>query len=192
MPWTRNSISWGPLNSHLPLIEGVGTCLDLTPDQLALMTTLRKTKIQQNSKAHYDRERAQDLDAFLTRKRREKTAWAKKNAAQVAASHAKTVAKIKSERKFYCSVCDLALASSNALQRHLDGPKHKEQVTLFQGASKPTPSKETLRSRKFNEIAGGDQRYYCKLCDFTTVSPAKLAIHKQTKRHLRKADLAAQ
>lgn len=44
MPWTRDSVSWGALNSHLPFIEGVGDMLDLSPTQLESIAAAKKQR----------------------------------------------------------------------------------------------------------------------------------------------------
>jgi rubrerythrin len=108
MPWT---ISWEPLNSHSPLKEGIGASLEFTPEQLELIVTRRKAAMAQISKAAEERERTQDLEGYLSRKRIEKATWAAKNKEKVAATHAMVVARIKSERKYFCSTCNVVLAS---------------------------------------------------------------------------------
>jgi hypothetical protein len=88
MPWTRDSVSWSPLNSHLSLSEGVGDSLNLSAEQLQAVSDLRKERTRVTmahaSKAQYDREREKDLEAHLARKRKDKALWAARNKERVA------------------------------------------------------------------------------------------------------------
>lgn len=186
VPWTRNSVSWGPTNTHLPLTEGVGDILKLTPDQLAFIEVLRKRKVAHSSKAAYEREREQDLEGFLARKRTEKSAWAAQNAEKVAQQHAKTVAKIKSEKRFHCDICSRSLASSNALDKHLGTEEHKENLRISRGGSRRLPSQNALRSRDSVSKTLAARRFVCSVCNFNSPGQAKLDIHKNTKGHKKK------
>ena len=195
MPWTRDSVSWGPLNSHLPLSESVGESLNLTSQQLQAIEDLRKERTRklmvQVSKAAYDREREKDLEGFLARKRTEKAAWAAKNPEKVAVSHAKTVAKIKTDGRYRCNDCSQSMASSNALARHLASDSHAQQVALNLGAVQTSPSKATLRVRKFADKTRKEKKYYCSICDHNATGPRRLEIHQATKGHLKKVEKAA-
>jgi len=183
---TRESVSWSPLNSHLPLNEGIGEALNLSEWQLDLLAEDRHARKKEHIKAAYYRERAKDVDAYLSKKRKEKAAWAARNAQKVAAQHAKIVAKIKADRRFACSPCDIALASSRALKKHLASDAHKAQLELLAGAEETAPSLNTLRVRKHAANARAEKRLYCSVCDHSATGPVRLAIHKKTKRHLKK------
>lgn len=187
MPWTRDSVSWGGLNSHLPLREGVGAILNLTPEELESIAAAWKARMQAASKAAYDRERENDLDAFLLRKRTGKNALAAKHPDNVKASHARTVAKIKSEKRFFCNDCDYPFASSTALAKHLNSGSHAQQVAINNGAVQAAPSQGTLRVRRCVQKIKAEKRYYCSTCDHNAAGPVKLEIHKKTKGHLKRA-----
>jgi hypothetical protein len=104
----------------------------------------------QASKAAYDRDRENDLEAFLARKRTEKAAWTARNQEKVAISYAKTIAKAKSEGRYKCDDCNLPMASSSALKGYKASAAHALQVALNSGAVRTkTPSQATLRARRF-------------------------------------------
>ena len=195
MPWTRDLVSWDPLNSHIPLSEGVGDSLNSTPEQLQAINDARKERTRTNvahvSKAAYNRERENDLQAFLTRKRKEKASWAAANKEKVDISHAKTVEKIKSEGRFKCDDCNLPLASSRALKNHRASDGHARQVALNLGAVQAPPSQNTLRVRKFSAKARKSKKHHCSICNHTATGPKRLTIHLNTKGHQKKAALAA-
>ena len=185
-PWTRDMISWSPLCTHLSLVEGSHD-LEMTPEQLEKAAAMRVVKMAENSKAAEKRERENDLEAHLLRKRTEKSAYIKNNADKVAGWYEKSVAKIKAARKHYCQDCNYAFASITMLQKHLESKKHRDQVALNAGGPPKPPSANAIRSRRSVEKVKAEKRFYCSLCDVNFPCQAKLDIHYNTKRHKKKA-----
>jgi hypothetical protein len=191
MPWTRDSISWEPLNSHSPLKEGVGASLNFSPEQLESIVARRKLAMAKISKAAEERERTEDLEGYRLRKRTDKAVWVANNKERSAAIHARVVAKIKSERKHFCPICNTVLASAFALVQHNATDHHKTQVAIANGAPVIPPSIDALRSRSFQAKAKASKRFGCEICQLATVCNAKLETHKKTKGHIKKAALLA-
>lgn len=190
MPWSRTSVEWRPLNTHSPFTEGVTGDLHLTSEELLRAEEERKARVQYHSKKQYMKERydaesAEVVAAFLLRKRTEKAAWAAKNRDKVLVSQAKTLAKIKRTRRWFCSTCNSSLHSSRALNKHNASERHKELVRLANGGAASLPSKNALNGRKARAKAHAEKRYWCKTCQLALSTAAKLTSHKKTKGHLK-------
>lgn len=214
MPWSRDAVSWGPTNSHSPLNEGIGDSLQLDAVQLAALDAARlahkftydkayhatlKAKdydayrqiYNGYSRAHYQREREKDLDAFLAKGRASSQKWADKNREKVRTGVKQRRKKAKADRRFTCDVCDLPLDSPSALKKHRETDGHKLQVGIANGTvSKPQPSAALLASRKCQAKAKAEKKNFCHTCQKAYMSPAALTIHYGTAVHKRKADAA--
>ncbi len=190
MPWTRDLVTWSPLNSHLPFTEGVGDSLNLTPQQLQTLAVIRKEKQRNTSMASYNREREMDLEGHLLRKRTEKAAWVAKNKDRVAATHANTVAKIKSAGSFRCDDCSISLQSSTALASHLKTKKHAQQLAFNLDGVRTPPSRDALRTREHYDKNRAEKKFHCSICDHSAAGPKRLENHKASKHHLKKVAAA--
>jgi hypothetical protein len=194
MPWTRDSVTWGPLCSHLPLSEGVGDEINLTPQQLEAMEEIRKAKIRQSiskcNRARYDREREEDLEGFLSRARSMSKRWADNNPEKVVAIRKKTRSKVKQEKRHHCDDCQIPFDSPGALAKHLKTAAHARQLAVIEGVDSPIKA-GTLAARRCVDKAKKAKKFHCSVCDLSLASPAALSLHKTSKRHLKKAALAA-
>ncbi|TVY24568.1 ATP synthase subunit alpha, mitochondrial [Lachnellula hyalina] len=138
VPWSRDDVLWRPLNSHTPFKEGVVGDLKMTAEELLALAAERKKRAVQHSKnayaknaqrmrETYDRERAQDIDAFRLKKRIQAIAWVAKNKKARAASN-KSKKKAVAKKRFYCSYCKMAFADSTKLKRHKNSAAHKHRL----------------------------------------------------------------
>lgn len=145
-PWTRESVTWGPLCSHIPFREGVGQSLNLTPQQLQDLAAARTVRDAKNNKVLWEREREKDLEAALARKRTEKANRRTKN---------------KKEGLHRCDPCDKKYGSAKELSRHLRTEVHAQQLALNAGAVAPAVSKDTLRCRRKTAEAKKSGKFSC-------------------------------
>ena len=179
MPWTRDTVSWAPLCSHIPLREGIRGDLHaiLQLEMIPTPTT--------NERSHFyrDRARAADLEGYRERDRRTKNAWAAKNRDRVNKTHHKTVAKAKAELRFHCDICDLALQSSDALNKHFATQLHADRAA---GIEKPEPNKYAANVKAQRSINKANKKNYCMVCDKGFGTDWALSRHKATPRHIKK------
>jgi hypothetical protein len=194
MPWPRDSVTWGPLCSHLPLSEGVGDELNLTPQQLEAMEKICKAKIRQSinkcNKARFDREREEDLEGYLSRAREQSKRWAHNNPEKIVAIRKKTRSKVKKEKRHNCDDCQMRFDSPGALAKHLKTAAHARQLAAIDGVHSLIQA-GTLASRRCADKAREAKKNHCLVCGLSLASPAALSVHKTSKRHLKKAALAA-
>ncbi|KAK7730000.1 Alpha subunit of the F1 sector of mitochondrial F1F0 ATP synthase [Cytospora paraplurivora] len=196
MPWRRDSVSWLPLGSHCPLTERPAGALDLTDDELHAYNVQRRRQAKERtalaSKRAEDRERANDLEAYLARKRREKLAWDHANKDKVWSVAAGVRARAIASRKHECSTCNIALQSKTALKRHLASKAHKEQERLAARGKAKTVSAEALRARKFYAKNKENKTHYCSTCVKAFNIKAHLDKHLKSKKHLAKVAAAGE
>ncbi|KAK4961355.1 pyruvate carboxylase [Elasticomyces elasticus] len=196
MPWPREAIPWGALNSHLPLMEGIGELLKATPKQLEAMATDRKARTKARTaklsrQELYQRERGADRDAYLARARRETAAWKARNPEKVARQHAEQIARNKSSRRFYCKPCDKPFGDVTGLNVHLTSNLHKRKVAVANGEAVTPQSSSAARQRTLRVAARAEKRFYCAICNHFATGPRRLEIHKETARHKKKVAAAA-
>jgi hypothetical protein len=68
-PGHVKTVSWGPLNSHLPLLEGVGDFINLAPAQLEAFDVSRKYRMAINTSQHTQAQRETDPDGWKEKQR---------------------------------------------------------------------------------------------------------------------------
>jgi hypothetical protein len=116
MPWTRETVFWGPLNSHLPLLEGVGEFINLSPAQLEAFDVSRKYRMAINTSQHTQAQRETDPDGWKEKQRN----WSLTRDKDLqAASRNKTMQQIHDTRQQHCDICDHTFGSAFALELHL-------------------------------------------------------------------------
>lgn len=196
MPWSRDDVLWRPLNTHTPFKEGVAGDLKMTAEELLVHAAERKKRAVEHSKnayakngqrmrEAYERERAQDIDAFRLKKRTQAVAWVAKNREKVRAASNNSKTKALANKRFYCSCCKMAFRDSSKLKRHNNSAPHKNRLNGRRPTTKQRcdqASRDRIRTAK---------KHYCKPCDQAFDSPYHLDVHKNSPGHLKKAAPAA-
>jgi hypothetical protein len=92
LPWKRDTVHWLPLCSHTALLERPSGDISMTYVQLQQYNDEHQRHVKEQlairAKAHRDKERAEDLDAFLAQGRKHRAAEKLRNlekASQIAA-----------------------------------------------------------------------------------------------------------
>ncbi|XP_074318815.1 uncharacterized protein LOC141655628 [Silene latifolia] len=78
-------------------------------------------------------------------------------------------------RKLFCDVCKVHCTSTNNLQMHLMGQKHKSKV-----------QKRENKEKGIEEMEVGDPKLYCQLCDIWCMNEFCLKQHLIGKNHINK------
>lgn len=191
MPWSRDDVLWRPLNSHTPFNESAGADLSLTPEELLRRDEERKRRAKQHSKKayaknaklmreQYDRERAQDIDAFRLKKRIQGASWTARNKSKVSTVNVRSKKKAKVECRFYCKPCQKPFSDSTKLKRHENTTRHKNNVI---GRA---PTAKARQQRKYSASLIASKTFHCATCNQSFGSPNHLEAHKLTKKHLNK------
>lgn len=133
MPWTRQDVSWLPLNTHLPLNERIRGDLELSSEELEVIHTQRVTRTKQLDHAAYKRRTTTNRVQYLESRRAATKKWSGKNTGSNVARTRKSRANALRTRKFHCSPCNASFADPSSLKRHLASRHHDEQVKIANG-----------------------------------------------------------
>ncbi|CZR53904.1 uncharacterized protein PAC_03786 [Phialocephala subalpina] len=174
MPWSRDDVLWRPLNTHTLFKEGVAGDMKMTAQELLAHEAERKKRAVQHSKNSYaknaqsmreayDRERAQDIDAFRLKKRIQAIAWVAKNKEKVKAVQKKCKKNAVVEQRFYCSCCRKAFADSAKFKRHKNTSRHKNRLNGRR------PTARQLYDQEARAQIRADKTFYCEPCDRTSM-----------------------
>ncbi|RMD44198.1 hypothetical protein DV735_g980, partial [Chaetothyriales sp. CBS 134920] len=192
LPWRREEVNWLPLCSHTALMERPHGEAEhvMTEEQLEVYNRERlqraKEQMALRSKIAEDKERTNDLEGYLARKRREKLAWTNANRSKVNKIAAGVRARAIASRAHECKTCGVALASVTALAKHLASKAHEEQVRLAaSGTAKPV-SEAALIARRFADKNKASRKHYCATCDRAFNIKGHLDKHLASKKHLTK------
>lgn len=195
LPWKRESVDWLPLCSHTALMERPQGDPGMTEEQLEAYNAERKRRVKEQmavvNKRYEEKERANDLEAYSARKRREKLAWTHKNKAKVSSIGAGVRARAIASRAHECKTCGITLQSVTALAKHLATKAHQEQERLAAGGKPKAVSAATLRSRRFAARKKASKAFYCATCDKAFNIKGHLTNHNTTKKHLEKVAASA-
>ncbi|KAK5738549.1 carbamoyl-phosphate synthase (glutamine-hydrolyzing) cpa2 [Elasticomyces elasticus] len=140
-PWTLSAFTYSGLCSHSPLMESAAGKFDLSSEQLeaiaAEINAKRSAKLKQYVKDHPD---------------------------EMKANHKRSEKKIKSSRKFFCTMCTTSCKSQWELDRHNRSSRH-----MF----------------RLSKLADGiKDKYFCDPCEYSCDKPAAFCNHKKSKKHL--------
>jgi len=153
---------------------------------------MRKAKIAQNGRDWEARERAKDEEAFITFVRTKQAAVRAKYPEKYLAIKAKSLKTVLEDKRHYCDICDVALASPSALTSHLGTQAHKDAVAIANGAAKPQPSRSALCQRESNARILAGKRFFCVICNVNNPFQRDHNRHLGTKGHAKKLRLAAE
>jgi hypothetical protein len=193
MPWSRDDVLWRPLNSHTPFLEGAAGDMKLTAEELLLAEGERKKRTVRHSKMHYaknaekmretyDRERAQDIDAFRLKKRVQAIAWVARNRERTRAIGARSKKKTVAKQRFYCECCKKPFADSTKLKRHNNTSRHKSKLSED---GRRLNAKQRYNAGLRAQILA-DKTFQCEPCNQTFDGAYHLDKHKLTKKHISK------
>ncbi|KAK5077771.1 carbamoyl-phosphate synthase (glutamine-hydrolyzing) cpa2 [Exophiala xenobiotica] len=197
LDWDRDDVQYDPLGSHSPLMEkfaGIDQ-LDFTPEQLEFVAAARrqctKMRMAVASKARDERERAQDLEGHLARKRTEKQAWYTNNQARAYDNERSSITNTIAAKKHYCSTCDISFGKPGLLHDHVLTDNHRKKAANVAKNGRYIKSDNASRSAKCVAAAKASKKNHCAICDLCFGTPAHLKKHKDSKRHLAKEALFA-
>ncbi|RMZ85151.1 hypothetical protein DV738_g261, partial [Chaetothyriales sp. CBS 135597] len=163
----------------------------MTEEQLKVYNQERlqhaKEQMALRSKVAENKERTNDLEGYLARKRREKLAWTKANKARVLKTAAGVRARAIASKSYECKTCGVSLQSACALAKHLASKAHEEQVRLAAGGTAKPVSEEALQSRSHAAKNKASWKHYCAVCDRAFNIKGHLDKHLASKKHLAKA-----
>ncbi|PSK57848.1 ATP synthase subunit beta, mitochondrial [Elsinoe australis] len=189
--WARDSVEWGPLCSHLSLNEAIRGGLDLTPEELEINAAIRLARLKENgnkrSQKHRAAKRLDDLDAYRAADRVSKNAWADKNRDKVNRTAAKTKAKAKNLRLFYCDTYELPLQSQAMLDKHLLTVSHQDRAA---GIEKPAITKSAVAVKAVRTQAKLEKLHFCEPCNKPFDNEWSLKRHEGTALHAKRLTLA--
>lgn len=195
LPWKREDVSWLPLCTHTSLMERPPGNLSMSEEELMAYNAARRLHVKQKmaiaSKRAEDKQRAQDLEAYMARKRQEKLAWTKNNPERVKEIGAGVRARAKASKKHECIVCSIPLQSKTALARHLKSKAHQEQVRLAAGGAPKPVSAGTLTSQRFRERSKANGNFICSPCNKIFGHKGHLDRHNLSAKHLAKVAKAS-
>lgn len=190
LPWKREDVGWLPMCSHTALNERPKGVTNMTEAQWEEYDAERKKKIKAQMAIHSaraeDRQRQNDLEGYLTRKRREKLAWSHKNKDRVHEIAAGVRARAIKSGKHACQTCGINLQSITALRKHMASKAHKEQERLAAGGSAKAVSAVAEHARRFAAEKRASKAYYCATCDMAFNIKGHLTKHCNSKKHLNK------
>lgn len=186
--WARDSVEWGPLCSHLSLNEAIRGGLKLTPEELEINAAIRLARLKENgnkrSQKHRAAKRLEDLDAYRAADRVSKNAWAEKNRDKVNRTAAKTKAKAKDLRRFYCDTYELPLQSQAMLDKHLLSVSHQDRAA---GIEKPAITKSAVAVKAVRAQAKLEKLHFCEPCNKPFNNEWSLKRHEDTALHAKRA-----
>jgi hypothetical protein len=195
LPWKRETVDWLPLCSHTALMERPAGVFNMTEEQLKAYNDERKRHHKERTVANatraIERRRANDLEGYLARNRRESQTWALRNKAKVLKTAAGVRARAIASKAHECKTCNISSQSRVALAQHLATKAHQEQLRIANGGSAKSASGDALRSRRSAAKNKADKRFYCALCDKAFGTKGHLAKHNTAKKHLEKVAAAS-
>lgn len=191
--WPRDSVTWGPLCSHLPLSESLRLGLDLTPEQLEDVERVRRARAlevaNRASVKFRAKRRAVDPEGFKAHTRESKRAWSQANAARLAARSAQNRENTLALETWYCHDCNRPFQSLVALASHLGTQAHRDNVA---GIPKAPLSAKAVANKVRRDAIKATSRYVCTICGTKPFdSQTNLDRHQKGSRHIAKAAKAA-
>ncbi|KAH7846432.1 hypothetical protein Vadar_014020 [Vaccinium darrowii] len=101
----------------------------------------------------------------------------------------------KAQEELKCAVCQVTVGSEKDMEAHLNGRKHKDLVSLRTKWQEELKSdlclvtvscKKTTEAHDMNERpkeSNTDFKFYCRMCDFGTMSKQLMADHRMEDMH---------
>ncbi|WXC41453.1 hypothetical protein QX201_001256 [Fusarium graminearum] len=161
VPWSRGSVSWQPLCSHIALNEVGKGDHNLSSADLLLIESNRKQRKNENKRRSTER-----------------------NKQAVILQNKRTIAKARATGRFRCKICDKNFPSQFALDRHCGASPHKRNVKKLAAGIPIAPSVNTLRSSATRAKAKANRQWYCKICDHLSDSRGHLERHYKSQTHI--------
>jgi hypothetical protein len=186
--WSRESTSWNPLCSHLPLTERIRGGIDLSPEEVAALEVVRKARAHKKdlakSQAYRARERAKDEVAYKAKVNADKAAYTEKNRDKVNKNKKNAVNKIKAAGTYRCLPCNQSFATPFALNLHRTRKTHTDRVA---GIAPPPPDPYAKNRNARRQAIIDAATYSCTPCGKPFPSQFQLDRHLATSIHKRRA-----
>lgn len=167
----------------------------MSDDELDAYNAARKKRAKEHSTANVKRwtakARAKDLQGFLAKRLKSRLAWQDKNMDRVLQTAAGVRARAKESRRHECLTCNMCLASSTALRKHLASKAHQEQVRLAASGTPKPASAIAVKARKLVAEKRASKAYFCATCDKAFNSKGHLTKHLRSNKHIKKAAAAS-
>jgi hypothetical protein len=183
LPWSRKSVPWNPLCSHLSLIENIWGDLELTEEQLEIADAIRKRNGNTKCQRHRKKKRAEDLDAYRKNVTRQKKDWSRRNTKKVLKIARKVRNKAKNAARFHCHACNVNLATQAALKSHYKTKTHRDALA-GKPPSGPSTTKNAVAILAVRHAAKEAGLHKCRPCgkDFGTDNGLQRHIN-ESKKH---------
>ncbi|KAJ4344321.1 atp2, beta subunit of the F1 sector of mitochondrial F1F0 ATP synthase [Ascochyta clinopodiicola] len=178
--WERDSVEWLPLCTHLSLKEGITGDTRLTPEEVEIVSAVRRQNRIQYIKDHRAARRARDIDAYRANERLTKNAWSERNRDKVNKTAAKVRQNALDLRRFDCEDCNLPLQSQHALDAHLLSQAHADKLA---GVERAELSQYVLNQKAARAAAKAASDHECELCGKSFANAWSLTRHEEGKRH---------
>ncbi|KAM0353964.1 hypothetical protein ACHAP4_008218 [Fusarium culmorum] len=211
VPWSRGSVSWQPLCSHIALNEVGKGDHNLSSADLLLIESNRKQRKNENKRRSTERNKQAVIlqnkrtiaKARATGRFRYRHCGAsphKRNVKKLAAGipiapsvntlrSSATRAKAKANRQWYCKICDHLSDSRGHLERHYKSQTHINVETDIRNAGGvPASGLHNLppaRGRNTNP-----RPFYCLTCNTSFLREDHLEGHFQTISHIERVAIA--
>lgn len=186
--WPRQDVGWTPLCSHLPLSEALRGGIELSAEQLEIVTAIRRARAHDiamaSSRAHRARRRAEDEDAYKAKATSDRKAWAAKNLDKVNKTAAKVRSNAISAKRFTCDDCDQPFQSQHALDKHLTTQRHADVLAGIK-ASPLSAHAQNIKEKRQEVKAKG--LYTCTPCSKSFDTEWALNRHTNTGLHQRRS-----
>ncbi|KAB2105124.1 hypothetical protein AG0111_0g6896 [Alternaria gaisen] len=169
--WKRDTVTWKPLCSHLPLNEGIRGDLHMGFEELELVAAKR-------------RERAPLLREQARVRARE---FAETRRPELAQATAKVREKAIAAGLHRCDVCDINLQSPLALDLHLKTTFHADRVA---GVPIPKPNKYNDNLKAQRAARKASKAHWCSVCNKGFAEDWSLTRHEDGTRHKARAKKA--
>lgn len=186
--WPRQDATWTPLCSHLSLGEAIRGGIELSVEQLEIVTAVRKARAHEvniaRSQDYRAKKRAEDEDAYKAHATTTRKIWANNNLDKVYKNAAKVRHKHIAARHFNCEDCNEPFQSQFALNKHLSSQKH---ANVLAGIKTPPLSfyAQNVKAKRQDNI---DKRlYFCAPCNKPFENEWALNRHNNTALHQRRA-----
>lgn len=165
-PWGSNNLEYDGLCSHSPLMEGVVSDFDLSPEELEAAAILHKLRRAIVRRRCVVKSRLTNPEFAIKKNARNKER--RKNNPEAVKREIKAwkVRVIKEERN-HCADCGLSFFTPKLLQVHCETPRHEARV-----------------ARKNSSDLQKKKPHYCAACNIGFAKRGGLATHALSKRHI--------
>jgi ribosomal protein S20 len=171
MPWSRDKVSWRPLNGQVALREHCRGDLETAPEALAIIAQNRAARKRER---HNERGRARSRA-----NRHMWHIWSKKYFQAV-----------RKSGRIACAVCKVVFNQQYFKDVHMQTEKHKKNAATIATGGIVTPTAAALKTRRLRAQNKASGRYPCHTCLLYCSEAHHLKTHLASARHIAAAAAA--